>query len=146
MEAESLLPSNIELAKLISKTGDRLLLGVSGLLGIASIGVPRLLWLLSIVSTLRLLLLLLLQLLLLLLLLELVLSSQTGGEQLGGRPAGCIPSCSRIRGAVVSLSLSGSILSTFRVLWLGSSRGQIIDWNGWSKLWRLPLRMARRGF
>ena len=63
MKAESLLPSNIKLAKLISKAGDwlllLLLLAVSGLLAITSIGKPRLLWLLSIVSTLRLLLLLL---------------------------------------------------------------------------------------
>jgi len=66
LKAESLLPSNIKLAELISKAGDwllllllLLLLAVSGLLDITSISVPRLLWLLSIVSTLCLLLLLL---------------------------------------------------------------------------------------
>lgn len=59
LKTESLVPSDIKLTELISKVGDWLLLAVSGLLTIASIGVPRLLRLLAIVYTLRLLLLLL---------------------------------------------------------------------------------------
>ena len=53
---------------------------------------------------------------------------------------------SRFQGTVISLRLSSSVLSTFRVLWLGSSGGQVIGWNGWSELWGFPLRMPRRGF
>jgi hypothetical protein len=135
LKTESLLPSDIELAKLISKVGDWLLLAVSRLLAIASIGVPGLLWLLAIVPTLR----------LLLLLLELAIPSETGSEQLWGRSTSCISSCSRVRGTVIRLRLSGGVLSTFRLM-LGSSRGQVIDWHGWAELRRLPLRVASCGF
>lgn len=130
------MPSDIKLTELISKVSDWLLLAISRLLCITSIGVPRLLWLLTIVSTLC----------LLLLLLELIFPSQTGSEQLRGRPASCIPGCGRILTTVISLRLSGSVLSTFRVLWLCSGGGQVIDGYGWPEFWRFPLRVARRGF
>ena len=131
------MTSNIELAELISEVGDWLLLAVHRLLAITSVGVPRLLWLLAIVSALRLLLLLLL------LLLELVIPSETRSKKLRGRTTSCVSSCSRVWGTIISRGLSGSVLSTFRVLRLGLSGGYIIDWHRWSELWRLPLRTAR---
>lgn len=136
MKTEPLLPSDIELTELISKVGDWLLLAVYRLLNITSVGVPRLLWLLTIVSTLC----------LLLLLLELVVPCETWGEELRRRSASCISSCGRVWGTVISLGLSGRILSTFRGLLLGPGRGQVIDLHGWVELRRLPLRTPRRGF
>lgn len=60
LKTESLLPCDTKLTELFSKVGDRLLLAVSRLLlAITSIGVPGLLRLLAVVSTLLLLLLLL---------------------------------------------------------------------------------------
>jgi hypothetical protein len=96
LESDSLLSSDIELAELINKVGDWLLLAIYRLL--------------SIVSTLR--------LLLLLLLLELAIPSEARSKELR-RPAGWMRRYGRIWGAVISLRLSWSVLPTLRLLRLG---------------------------
>lgn len=122
MESESLLPSDIELAELVGKVGDWLLLAISRLL--------------TVVSTLS----------LLLLLLELVIPREARGEELRRRSSGRIRRCSRVRTTVISLRLAGSVLSTFRRVWLGPARRQVIGLHGWSELGGFPLRTTRRSF
>jgi hypothetical protein len=83
---------------------------------------------------------------LLLLLLKLAIPSEARGEELRRRSSGSICRCSGIRAPVVSLRLAGSVLSTFRRVYLGSNGRQVIDLHGWSELGGFPLRAARRSF